>query len=101
MTKRFMALVAALAVMGSLVLASVAMAATSTVTQADCNAGNITRNGQKLSQAECEKLIGQRVNLASTGFPAWTLLVVGAGLVGVAGFLVIRRRPSTSPGLAA
>ena len=100
MTKHVTALVAVIAVMGSLVLASVAMAATSTVTQADCNAGTITRNGQKLSQAECEKLIGKRVNLASTGFPAWALLVAGVGLVGVAGVLVIRRRPQSTPGLA-
>jgi LPXTG-motif cell wall-anchored protein len=100
MTKRLSALVAVIAVMGSLVLASVAMATTSTVTQADCNSGNITRNGQKLSQAECEKLIGQRVNLASTGFPAWALLLGGVALVGVAGVLVIRRRPQGSAGLA-
>jgi LPXTG-motif cell wall-anchored protein len=100
MTKRLSALVAVIAVMGSLVLASVAMATTSAVTQEDCNSGNITRNGQALSKAECEKLIGQRVNLASTGFPAWALMLGGVALVGVAGVLVIRRRPQGSPGLA-
>src|SRR4051794_15388081 len=40
----------------------------SVVTQADCDAGRITRNGRTLSRSECEALIGQRVNLASTGF---------------------------------
>src|SRR3954451_17421471 len=31
----------------------------SVVTQADCDAGRITRNGRTLSRAECERLIGQ------------------------------------------
>ena len=103
MTMRFtrgISLIAVLVVMGALALASSAMAATSTVTQEDCNSGNITRNGQRLTQSQCEALIGQRVNLASTGFPAWALLLGGVGLVGVSGFLVIRRRPQTGPELA-
>jgi LPXTG-motif cell wall-anchored protein len=103
MTMRFtrgISLIAVLVVMGALALASSAMATTSTVTQADCNSGNITRNGQRLTQSQCEALIGQRVNLASTGFPAWALLLGGVGLVGVSGFLVIRRRPQAGPELA-
>jgi len=103
MTKRFagaLSLVAILVVMGALALASTAMAQTSVVTQEDCNRGNITRNGQRLSQSQCEALIGQRVNLASTGFPAWALLIGGLGLVGVSGFLVVRRRPQAGPELA-
>jgi|1185.fasta_scaffold261433_2 LPXTG-motif cell wall-anchored protein len=103
MTKRFtrgMALIAVVVVMGALALASSAMAATSVVTQQDCNSGNITRHGQKLTQSQCEALIGQRVNLASTGFPAWALLLGGVGLVGVAGVLVIRRRPQMGPEVA-
>jgi LPXTG-motif cell wall-anchored protein len=103
MTKRFtrgMALMAVVVVVASLAFAAAAMAQSSVVTQADCDRGNITRNGRTLTKAECEKLIGQRVNLASTGFPAWALLVGGLGLVGAAGFLVIRRRPQTGPELA-
>lgn len=103
MMKRFtrvMTLAAVLAVMGAMALASTAMAQTSVVTQEDCDRGNITRNGQKLSQSQCEALIGQRVNLASTGFPAWALLIGGLGLVGVSGFLVVRRRPQAGPELA-
>ncbi len=101
--KRFtrgMTLIAVLVVLGALALAPTAVAQTSTVTQEDCNAGNITRNGQKLTQAECERLIGQRVNLASTGFPAWALILGGLGLVGVSGFLVVRRRPQGGATLA-
>jgi LPXTG-motif cell wall-anchored protein len=102
MTKRFtrgMALIAVVVLVMSLALAASAMAQESVVTQEDCDRGNITRNGRTLTKEECEKLIGQRVNLASTGFPAWALLVGGIGLVGAAGFLVIRRRP-TGPELA-
>jgi LPXTG-motif cell wall-anchored protein len=103
MTKRFtrgIALMSVLVVMGALALAATAMAQTSVVTQEDCDRGNITRNGQRLTQSQCEALIGQRVNLASTGFPAWALLLGGVGLVGVAGVLVVRRRPQAGPELA-
>jgi hypothetical protein len=72
--------------------AAPAFAATSAVTQADCNSGNITRHGRTLSKSECEALIGQRVNLASTGFEAWMVGAGGVALLGVAVALRMRRR---------
>ncbi|MEA2475345.1 MAG: hypothetical protein QOE06_3260 [Thermoleophilaceae bacterium] len=65
---------------------------TSTITQADCDAGRIRRNGRTLTGAECRALIGQRVNLAGTGFDARIPLMAGLMLIG-AGFGVRRRRP--------
>ena len=64
---------------------------TSTVTQADCDAGRIQRHGRTLTRAECQKLIGQRVNLAQTGFEAWMFAAAG-GLCLLAGFGLRRRR---------
>jgi hypothetical protein len=52
-------------------------AGSSVITQADCNAGRIRRGGRTLSRAQCQRLIGQRVNLAGTGFEAWILFVAG------------------------
>lgn len=52
-------------------------AGTSVITQADCDAGRIRRGGRTLTRAECQRLIGQRVNLANTGFEAW--MFAGAG----------------------
>src|SRR3954471_22533376 len=71
---------------------------TSVVTQADCNAGRITRNGHTLSSADCERLIGQRVNLAGTGFEAWLLVAGGALLLLIAaGATLHGRRRRLSP----
>lgn len=51
---------------------------TSVVTQADCDNRRIRRGGRTLTQAECEKLIGQRVSLANTGFEAWIFGAAGS-----------------------
>jgi hypothetical protein len=67
---------------------------TSLITQADCNAGRITRHGRTLSRAECQRLIGQRVNLAGTGFEAWIFGVAGGACL-LAAAALRRRRPST------
>jgi hypothetical protein len=68
---------------------------TSVISQADCDARRITRRGRRLSREECERLIGQRVSLADTGFEAW--MVGAAGLVCLLGAVALRRgRPSTS-----
>lgn len=81
-----------------LMTAAPAFGATSVITQADCNSGNITRNGRVLTRTECEALIGQRVNLAGTGFDAW---IVGlGGVVLLAGTAVVwarRRRTGAQP----
>jgi LPXTG-motif cell wall-anchored protein len=92
-TGRRTLLVLVLAVaLGALTFAGTAAAQTSVVTQEDCDAGRITRNGKQLSQSECEALIGQRVNLAQTGFEAWILGIGGLALMAAGGVLVLRRR---------
>jgi LPXTG-motif cell wall-anchored protein len=88
------ALVALITAIAIVVTAVPAMGATSTVTQADCNAGRIkNKQGATLSRSACQALIGQRVNLASTGFEAWYLLLGGVVCIGGAGALRMRRRP--------
>ena len=92
-TRRAFVLFVLVAALGAMALAApVAMAQTSTVTQEDCDAGRITRNGKQLSQSECEALIGQRVNLAQTGFEAWILGLGGLALMAAGGVVVLRRR---------
>jgi LPXTG-motif cell wall-anchored protein len=83
------------AALGALTFAGPAPAQTSVVTQEDCDAGRITRNGKQLSQSECEALIGQRVNLAQTGFDAWILGLGGLALMAAGGIVVLRRRAPT------
>jgi hypothetical protein len=51
---------------------------TSVITQADCDNRRIRRQGRTLTTDECEKLIGQRVSLANTGFEAWIFGLGGA-----------------------
>jgi hypothetical protein len=70
-------------------------AQTSVITQADCNAGRITRHGRTLRGAECTRLIGQRVNLAGTGFEAW-IFGLGGGVCLLAGLGLRRRRPQAA-----
>ena len=84
----------AVAMLGALFMAVPALADDSEITQADCDAGRITQNGQKLSQSECESRIGQRVRLADTGFEAWIVGLGGIALMGGAGFVLMRRRPA-------
>lgn len=72
---------------------------TSEVTQADCDSGRIKdKSGNTISGDKCKALIGQRVDLADTGFDAWLIALLGAGLVG--GAVVLRRRSATGPSIA-
>jgi hypothetical protein len=89
-----LALAAVAATIAALSVAPPAMAqsSTSTVTQADCNAGRIVRNGVRLSQAECNRLVGQRVPFARSGMDAWIFVVLGAAFLGGAVVLVRQRR---------
>ena len=84
----------AIAALGLLFMAMPAIAATSTITQADCDAGRITQNGAPISKSACEARIGQQVNLAHTGFEAWLLGLGGIALMGGATVVLVRRRPS-------
>ena len=99
--RRFRGITALLALVTCVALvatAAPAMAQTSTVTQADCDAGRIkNKQGETLRGERCERLIGQRVQLAQTGFEAWWLLVGGVALMG--GAVALRVRRSASPQL--
>ena len=93
------ALVAAMAVAAPAYGSSHESSDTSEVTQADCDAGRIKdKQGNTITGERCERLIGQRVNLADTGFDAWLIALLGAGLVG--GAVVLRRRSATGPSIA-
>lgn len=93
----FVALGALVAVMA--VAAPAYAAQTSSVTQADCNAGRIKdKAGTTISGDKCKALVGQRVKLAKTGFNAWIIALLGAGLVG--GAVVLRRRSTARPSIA-
>jgi LPXTG-motif cell wall-anchored protein len=91
------------------VMAAPALAATTTttVTQADCNAGRISRHGVTLTKAQCEALIGKRVRLAHTGvrlahtgFEVWIIAAIGGALIlGCGSALILRRRSSAGPAL--
>ncbi len=88
-------LVALVTAVALIVTAAPAMAQTSTVTQADCDAGRIkNKQGETLRGAACERLIGQRVQLAQTGFEAWWLLLGGVACIGGAVALRVRRSPA-------
>lgn len=98
---RRLSAILAVAVLGALLMAVPAMAhsgggggSDSTITQADCDAGRITQNGQRLSQEACEARIGQKVRLADTGFEAWIIGLGGVALMAGAGMVLVRRRPS-------
>lgn len=72
---------------------------TSTVTQADCDAGRVKdRQGNTLRGERCERLVGRRVRLAETGFEAWWLLLGGVACIGGAVALRVRRRPGPQLG---
>lgn len=94
------ALAAVVTAVALVVTAAPAMAqGTSTVTQADCDAGRIKdRQGNTLRGERCERLIGRRVRLAQTGFEAWWLLVGGVACIGGAAALRVRRRPTPQLG---
>jgi hypothetical protein len=87
--RRLAALVALIAVLASLATAGVAMAASGTITQADCAQGTIKdrTTGQPISRARCEALVGRNVQLASTGFDLRPVIAAGAlCLMGAAAF---------------
>lgn len=94
------ALVALVTAVALVVTAAPAMAqGSSTVTQADCDAGRIKdKQGNTLSGERCERLIGRRVRLAQTGFEAWYLLLGGVACIGGAAALRVRRRPTPQLG---
>jgi hypothetical protein len=86
--RAFAALAVLFAMAASLAIPVVAMAATSTITQQDCDQGTIRdQSGNPISKERCEQLVGKSVELANTGFAVWPL-VVGGGvlLVGAAAF---------------
>jgi hypothetical protein len=92
--RRLAALVALIAVLASLATAGVAMAASGTITQADCAQGTIKdrTTGQPISRARCEALVGRNVQLASTGFDLRPVIAAGAlCLMGAAAFGMRRR----------
>jgi LPXTG-motif cell wall-anchored protein len=92
-------LIALVTAVALIVTAAPAMSATSTVTQADCDAGRIkNKQGETLRGAACEKLVGKRVQLAQTGFEAWWLFAGGIACIGGAVALRVRRRPSPQLG---
>jgi hypothetical protein len=87
------AIAAAVALLASLATAGVAIAATSTITQKDCDQGTIRdQSGQPIPKSRCEALIGKPVRLASTGFDLWPLTIVGVACVAGAGVLTLRGR---------
>ena len=92
-TRKLLVLLAAVATMiASMSVAPPAMAqSTSEITQADCAAGRIVRRGVRLSRAECQRLVGQRVPFARSGMDAWIFVVLGVAFLGGAVVLVRRR----------
>jgi hypothetical protein len=87
--RRLAALAALIAVLASLATAGVAIAASGTITAADCAQGTIKdqTTGQPISRARCEALVGRNVQLASTGFDLRPVLLGGVlCLVGAAAF---------------
>lgn len=99
LVRRFRGMAALVAIVSAIALVATAAPAmaqgTSTVTQADCDAGRIkNKQGETLRGEACEKLIGQRVALAQTGFEAWMFLLGGVALMGGAVVLRVRRSPS-------
>ena len=91
---RALAAIAAMtALLASLATAGVALAASSTITQKDCNQGTIRdQSGQPIPKSRCEMLIGKPVRLASTGFDLWPLTIAGVLCVAGAGVLTLRGR---------
>jgi hypothetical protein len=92
--RRLAALAVLIAMFASFAMASVAMAASGTITEADCAQGTIKdrTTGQPISRARCEALVGRNVQLASTGFDLRPVIAAGAlCLVGAAAFGMRRR----------
>jgi hypothetical protein len=92
--RRLAATVTLIAVLVSLATSAVAVAASGTITEADCVQGTIKdrSSGQPISRPRCESLIGRNVQLANTGFDLRPVIAAGAlCLVGAAAFGMRRR----------
>ena len=92
--RRLVAVAVLIAMLASFATASVAMAASGTITEADCVQGTIKdqNTGQPISRARCEALVGRNVQLANTGLDLRPFVAVGVlCLVGAAAFSVRRR----------
>ena len=95
-TRSLAALVAIVVLMVPLAVAGSALAATSTITQQDCDQGTIKdQQGTSIPKERCEKLIGKQVSLASTGFEVWIVAAAGVACLGGAAFFGLRR-PGTA-----
>ena len=91
-TRAFAALAAIVVLMVPLALAGTALAATSTITQQDCDQGTIKdRSGNPISKERCERLIGKKVALAGTGFEVWIVAAAGVACLGGAAWFGLRR----------
>jgi LPXTG-motif cell wall-anchored protein len=91
---RRLAAVAVLVAMFVSLASSVAMAASGTISEADCVQGTIKdrSTGQPISRTRCESLIGRNVQLANTGFDMRPVIAAGVlCLVGAAAFGMRRR----------
>ena len=93
-TRRFAALAVLIAMFASLATAGLAIAATGTITQQDCDQGSIKdqNTGQPIPKARCEALIGRNVQLASTGFDLRPVMIGGVLCLVAAGAFGMRRR---------
>ena len=93
-TRRIAALAVLIAMLASFATAGMALAATGTITQRDCDQGTIKdqSTGQPIPKARCEALIGRNVQLASTGFDLRPVIVGGVLCLVVAGAFGMRRR---------
>ena len=92
--RRLAAIATLIAVLVSLATSAVAVAASGTITEADCVQGTIKdrSTGQPISRARCESLIGRNVQLANTGLDLRPVIAAGAlCLVGAAAFGLRRR----------
>jgi hypothetical protein len=92
--RRLVAVAVLIAMLASFAMASVAMAASGTITEADCVQGTIKdqNTGQPISRARCEALVGRNVQLASTGLDLRPVLAAGVlCLMGAAAFGMRRR----------
>ena len=91
-TRALAALVAIAVLMVPLAVAGSAIAASSTITQEDCDRGTIKdRAGNTISKERCERLIGKQVALAGTGFEVWIVAAAGVACLGGAAFFGLRR----------
>ena len=92
--RRLAAIAVLIAMFASFAMASAAMAASGTITEADCAQGTIKdqATGQPISRARCEALVGRDVQLASTGFDLRPVIAAAAlCLAGAAAFGMRRR----------